>query len=301
MNRIGAYYLAGREALMADCAERLRSLGLPHSALRAVFWDDFFADDAHLPVGLCGATPPKGNFTLPDFTAEAHPDIESVGMWRRLCVTTTWFLDLEAFADTEAWFASLSQKNRKKLRWLRNAVPKLGMNVSPLAGDADFADFFELYLAQFPQYRGRTAELNAVREIYRLLEARGMDCSRMLRDADGKAAAAALAYRNGDAVFYTHLTRAAGGCDKYSPGYYLTYAFIRGLLDSADRAKIFFMGPGYYDYKSALGGAPAPVFRYERASFGNLFGLIRLRHRAAKERKKSARQGRSEKTGSIRG
>ena len=288
MNRLGSCYLAGREALMTDCAERLASLALPLSALKAVFWDDFFADDAHRPVGLCGKLPPKGRFTLPDFSAKVSPEIERVGEWRRLCVTTTWVLDLEPFADAEAWFASLSPKNRKKLRWLRNAVPKLGMTVSPLAGDADFADFFELYLAQFPQYRRRAAELNGVREIYRLLEERGLARSRSLRDADGGAAAAALAYRSGGAVFYTHLTRAAGTCDKYSPGYYLTYAFIAELLTSADRAKVFFMGPGAYDYKAALGGVPAPVFRYERASLSNLFGLIRLRHRAAKERKKSA-------------
>ena len=292
MNRIGEHYLAGREALMADCAERIAKLALPASALEAVFWDDFFADDAHLPVGLCGKVPPKGRFTLPDFSAAVSPEIEAVGEWRRLCVTTTWFLDLAAFADAEAWFSSLSQKNRKKLRWLRNAVPKLGMSVSPLVSDADFADFFELYLAQFPQYRKRTAELNGVREIYRLLDSRGLGRSRILRDENGAAVAASLAYRNGDAVFYTHLTRASGERDKYSPGYYLTYAFIAELFAVPDRPGIFFLGPGFYDYKSALGGVPAPVFRYERAAWSNLFGLIRLRHRAAKERKKSAREGR---------
>ena len=112
MNRLAAYYLAGREALLADCAERLASLDLPASALKAVLWDDFFADDAHLPVGLCGKVPPKGRFTLPDFSSGVSPEIEAVGEWRRLCVTTTWLLDLEKFADSEAWFTSLSPKNR---------------------------------------------------------------------------------------------------------------------------------------------------------------------------------------------
>ena len=292
MNRLGTYYLAGREALMTSCAERLAGIDLPASALKAVFWDDFYADEAHLPVGLCGKTPPRGGFALPDFSGAVSPEIEAVGAWRRLCVTTTWFLDLEKFADAEAWFASLSPKNRKKLRWLRNAVPKLGMRISPLVSDADFADFMRLYLAQFPQYRGREAELRGVREIYRLFDEQGRGCSRILRDESGAAVAAALACHSGEAVFYTHLTRSSGDYDKYSPGYYLTYAFIDGLLDAPEVPKLFFMGPGYYDYKAALGGVPAPVFRYERAAWSNLFGLIRLRHRAAKERKKSAREGR---------
>ena len=289
MNRLAEYYLAGREALMAAGAERLEKLDLPASSLKAVFWDDFFASDAHLPVGFNGIIPPKGRFTLPDFAAGVSPEIEAVGEWRRLCVTTTWFLDLESFGAAEAWFSSLSPKNRKKLRWLRNAVPKLGMRISPLADDADFADFFKLYLAQFPQYRGREAELRGVREIYRLLDERGRGCSRVLRDENGVAVAASLAYRGGDAVFYTHLTRSSGSYDKYSPGYYLTYVFIDELLNAPETPKIFFMGPGYYDYKSALGGVPAPVFRYERAAWNNLFGLVRLRHRAAKERGKIAR------------
>ena len=292
MNRLATYYLAGREALLSECAARLGELALPASALGMVFWDDFFADDAHLPVGLCGRIPPKGRFTLPDFASGVSPEIERVGEWRRLCVTTTWYLDLEVFGDAGAWFAALSPKNRKKLRWLRNAVPKLGMRISPLVTDADFADFFELYLAQFPQYRGREAELRGVREIYRLLDGQGKGCSRILRDENGAAVAATLAYRGGEAVFYTHLTRSSGDYNKYSPGYYLTFAFIDELFAAPERPGIFFMGPGYYDYKSALGGVPAPVFRYERAVWSNLFGLIRLRHRAAKERKKSACGGR---------
>ena len=292
MNELLSAYLAGREALYDRCARRLAAENLPHSALHHVFWGDFYADSSHLPVGLGGAELPRGGFTAPDLAAVVTHDIEQVGAWKRLCVTTTWHLDLEPFADAEAWFAALSAKNRKKLRWLRNAVPKLGMRISPLATDADFADFTELYLAQFPQYRGREAELRGVREIYRLFDERGRGCSRILRDENGAAVAAALAYRSGEAVFYTHLTRAAGAYDKYSPGYYLTYAFIAGLFDAAEAPKLFFMGPGYYDYKAALGGVPAPVFRYERAAWSNLFGLIRLRHRAAKERKKSAREGR---------
>lgn len=45
------------------------------------------------------------------------------------------------------------------------------------------------------------------------------------------------------------------------------------------------MGPGKYDYKPAFLAKPLPVYRYERDSILNLFGLMRLHHRLAKERK----------------
>ena len=215
-------------------------------------------------------------------------DIEKVGCWRRLCVTTTWHLDLSAFADAEAWFSFLSGKNRKKLRWLRNALPKLGATVSELATDAGFDDFEALYCAQFPKYRRGSPDMRGVRAICRELEESGHAFGRILRDRDGNALAAALAYTCGGALFYTHLTRARGEYDKYSPGYYLTYAAIAEVLETRRELKHFFMGPGEYDYKAALGGKPFPVFRYERAEWSNLFGLLRLRHRAARERKKAA-------------
>ena len=287
MNELLSAYLAGRTELYDRCARRLAAENLPHSALHHVFWGDFYADDAHLPVGIGGAELPRGGFTAPDLASSVTHDIEKVGAWKRLCVTTTWYLELDPFADAEAWFSSLSAKNRKKLRWLRNALPKLGATVSELATEADYDDFEKLYCAQFPKYRPGSPDMRGLRAIYRELAAAGSAFCRILRDRDGNALASSLAYTAGEALYYTHLTRTRGEYDKYSPGYYLTYAVIAEVLESRRELKHFFMGPGEYDYKAALGGTAFPVFRYERAGWGNLFGLIRLRHRAAKERKKS--------------
>ena len=288
MNGILSSYLAGRGELYDRCARRLAAENLTHSALRHVFWGDFYADDAHLPVGVGGAELPRGGFTAPDFSSPVTHDIETVGDWKRLCVTTTWHLDLRPFADAEAWFATLSAKNRKKLRWLRNALPKLGATVSELATEADYDDFEKLYCAQFPKYRPGSPDMRGLRAIYRELAETGNGFCRILRDRDGNALASSLAYTAGDALYYTHLTRTRGEYDKYSPGYYLTYAVISEVLETRRELERFFMGPGEYDYKAALGGEAFPVFRYERSGWRNLFGLIRLRHRAAKERKKAA-------------
>jgi len=276
-------YLAGREELRRVCAERLLREALPLSALRAVFWGGFYAGSDHLPRTAEAVEIPRGNFTAPDFAAPVTHTIERIGAWRRLCVTTTWHLDLANFSTAEEWFQTLSGKNRKKLRWLRNALPKLGSSVSVLDPEREFDDFERLYTAQFPRHRCHSPELAALRAVYCELAARGGAVTRVLRDAAGEPLAAALGYSTGKALFYTHLTRTRGEYDKYSPGYYLTYAVISELLTERPEIADIFLGPGEYDYKSALGGVAYPVFRYERDEWRNLFGLIRLRHREKKE------------------
>ena len=59
------------------------------------------------------------------------------------------------------------------------------------------------------------------------------------------------------------------------------------LLAEHPEVKYFFMGPGEYDYKRALLGEPFLVFRYERNTLTNLFGILRLYFRCRKERKKA--------------
>ncbi len=153
--------------------------------------------------------------------------------------------------------------------------------------DADFEDFERLYSAQFPRHRYHSPELFALRAIYSELAARGNAVTRVLRDANGVPLAAALGYVSGKSMFYTHLTRTRGEYDKYSPGYYLTYAVISEMLTERQELEDIFLGPGEYDYKSALGGVAYPVFRYERNEWRNFFGLIRLRHREKKEQRRA--------------
>ena len=59
------------------------------------------------------------------------------------------------------------------------------------------------------------------------------------------------------------------------------------LLSENERPDFFFMGPGKYDYKAAFLGQPMAIYRLERNSLSNLFGLIRMYHRAARERRRA--------------
>ena len=103
----------------------------------------------------------------------------------------------------------------------------------------------------------------------------------------GEPLAAALGFFNGaGGYFYTHLTRGKGEYDRFSPGYYLTFAIVTKLLEEHREVKYFFMGPGEYDYKRALLGEAFPVCRYERRSWRNLPGILRLLFRRHKERKR---------------
>ena len=104
-------------------------------------------------------------------------------------------------------------------------------------------------------------------------------------DENGSPVTANLGYLNGETFNFTHLTRKKGLLDKFSPGFYLTYWIVRQLYAEHPEVRYFFMGPGKYDYKPAFLAKPLPVYRYERDSILNLFGLMRLHHRLAKERK----------------
>lgn len=284
MNGILNAYLENRAALRNECAALLREQGLPEKFVSDVFWEDFLCDEEHIPFSVSGAALPGKKFNAPDFFSEVKGGVERVARWKRLCVTTTWLLNLRSFRTQEDWFESLSPKNRKKLRWLRNAVPKLGAQVRPLESEADFDLFESLYSVQFPKHAAGSPENRALRILYRRFIEEKRSFSRLLLAPDGSALAACLAYVNGNSLYYTHLTRTRGEYDKFSPGYYLTYAVIRELLEGHPEISFFFLGPGEYDYKNALGGTPYPVYRYERNTVLNLFGLIRLYHRAAKER-----------------
>ena len=286
MNEISDAYFDGRKELQTRCAAHLTELGLPPKSIDAIFWGDFFSGNDGLPQSLSGREIPEKKFEAVDFAGEVSPRIENKGPYERLCVTTGWVLDLAKAGTSEAWFDSLSGKVRKKLRWIRNSMPKMNCRVSPLVSDADFADFEALYAAQFPKHPASSPGNRAVREIYRQMENEKRNFSRILRDENGSALAACLAYRNGKSVFYTHLTRAEGKFDKYSPGYYLTYMLIEELMRETGKITFFFMGPGYYEYKAALGAEAYPVFRYVKKSWKNLFERINLRHRARKEKRR---------------
>ena len=218
--------------------------------------------------------------------ASELPSIEKTEGFQRLRVTLHRVLDLGAFRDEESFFRTLSHKNRKKLRWLRNAVPALGCEVIPLETEAHFRLFEKLYSAQFPKYPAGCPANEAVWQMYRELIRQNRSFSFLLLSPEKEPIAAALGYFSGTGCCYTHLTRLKGAYDKYSPGYYLTFCILMKILAEHPEMEYFFMGPGDYDYKRAFLGEPFSIYRYERDSLLNFPALLRLRFRCRKERKK---------------
>lgn len=275
--------------LRSEDAGQMRSLlaGLPDTdhLLSHVFWANAHIDPAGKLQTFYAPLPAGKKFNAVTFDpADTPAAIERDGDFWKLRVSSHRVLDLGSFSDEESFFRALSPKNRKKLRWLRNAVPKLGCQVVPLESAADFAKFEQLYCAQFSKYTPDCADNQAVWRIYQEFIRQKRSFSFLLLSADGEPLAAALGYFNGTAYNYTHLTRSIGGeFDKYSPGYYLTFCIVMKLLADHPELKYFFMGPGEYDYKRAFLGEPFAIYRYERRKWWNLAGYIRLKHRLHKE------------------
>ena len=277
-------YCAGRRADAAAMRELVRDFEAPEQQLRHVFWDNaVLGDDGGLET-FYAPLDQKKKFTALSFDpVTAPPEIRRTADFAYLRVNSHRVLELGEFSGPEAFFAALSRKNRKKLRWLRNAVPAQGIRFAPLETPEQFAMFARLYGAQFPKYPPDSADNTATRRIYGEFHRLGRSFSFLLLAPDGAPLAASLSYLTADSCFFTHLTRARGEYDKFSPGYYLTYRVISELLTAKPEIRFFFMGAGDYDYKRAFLGAPLAIYRFERRSLRNLPGLLRLRFRLRKE------------------
>lgn len=278
-------YTAGRAELRRQCAAAVAGEPRGTKLLSYLFWENACcrADGEIEYLFHDEGTPSRLNVI--GFDPDGIlPLVEKTGNYRRLCVTTNWALDLRKFGTFDSWFNALSDKNRKKLRWLRNAVPKQGVRIVPIDSEARFRQFEEIYKEQFPKH---PEDNEGVWKLYRELEARGNNFSRLMLDSEGSAVAGSLGYRNAGSFNFTHLTRKKGALDKFSPGFYLTFHLIQELYSLPEIPHYFFMGPGKYDYKPAFLGEPFPIYRYEKNTFRNLPGLIRLYHRSFKERKKA--------------
>ncbi|MBO4304597.1 MAG: GNAT family N-acetyltransferase [Lentisphaeria bacterium] len=285
-------YFAGRKEGALAFREELSREGFscPEHLLEHVFWSNAALDENEGLDTFYAPLPGKGRFNATSFLpaeGSSLPRVEKTGDFLRLAVTSHFVLDLSETKDEESFFKRLSQKNRKKLRWLRNAVPAKGCRVEKLEKDSQFDLFEKLYCAQFPKYVSGGEEMRSLRKMYEAFCREGKSFSFLLLSPENEPLAASLGYISGDAFNYTHLTRARGEFDKFSPGYFLTYEVIVRLLAEHPEVKYFFMGPGEYDYKRALLGEPFLVFRYERNTLTNLFGILRLYFRCRKERKKA--------------
>ena len=286
-------YFAGRKETASFFLEELSRAGFsrPEHLLEHVFWSNAALDEKEELFSFYAPIPEKGRFNVTSFLpgdgASYAPHVEKAGDFLRLAVTSHFVLDLSETKDGESFFKRLSQKNRKKLRWLRNAVPAKGCRVEKLENSVQFDLFEKLYCAQFPKYVSGGEEMRSLRRMYEAFCREGKSFSFLLLSPENEPLAASLGYISGSGFNYTHLTRARGEFDKFSPGYFLTYEVIVRLLAEHPEVQYFFMGPGEYDYKRALLGEPFLVFRYERNTWTNLFGILRLYFRCRKERKKA--------------
>ena len=278
-------YRNGRRELALHCLELLKEYPERKRILSHVFWENACCGEDGIPQYLFYSPAGYRKMNVQSFDELHAPAVESAGGFKRLCVTTNWVLDMASFGCFDGWFAALSDKNRKKLRWLRNALPKQGIRILPVDGEEAFRKFEQLYAEQFPKYAAGSAENNGVWTVYQELIRLGRNFSWIMLDENGSPVTANLGYLNGETFNFTHLTRKKGLLDKFSPGFYLTYWIVRQLYAEHPEVRYFFMGPGKYDYKPAFLAKPLPVYRYERDSILNLFGLMRLHHRLAKERK----------------
>lgn len=276
-------YLDGRSELGQHCLQLLGDTSQGRRILSHVFWENCLCDEQGKIETLFFDLIPAPKQNVQSFDRRQAPAIEKCGKYLRLCVTENWVLEMGRYADLESWFAALSGKTRKKLRWLRNALPKENISIVPINSEERFRLFEKLYSAQFPKYTFGGEENNGVWKIYQELEKQQRNFSFLLLDPDGNPVSANLGYINGSSFNFTHLTRGASALDKFSPGFYLTYWLIQELFTTRPEVKYFFLGPGTYDYKPALLGTPLPIYRYVRNSFFNLPELLRLYWRYKKE------------------
>ncbi len=252
--------------------------------LEQVFWANVVLEEDRSLKTFYAPLPARKKFNAVSFeAADTPPEIRDIGPYASLRVSVHRVLTLGEFDGPEAFFAALSPKNRKKLRWLRNAVPALGAKIVPIENAGDFDAFEKIYAAQFPRHPVGGPTNAAVRRIYREFHRCGRSFSFLLLAPDGEPLSAALSYLSGDSCCFTHLTRSRSDYDKYSPGYYLTFRMLTMLLADHPEIRYFFMGPGDYDYKRAFLGQPLAIYRLERRAWWNWTGLLRLRHRWRKE------------------
>ncbi len=278
-------FCAGRRALVEQLLGRLGDDPLTHEVLRHTFWSAAWCNGSGTPTFIFPFPyGPLFRFETIGF-GPAPAGIQRIPPRHlRLPVTTNWFLDLAAQAAPDDYLAALSAKTRKQYRWLRNAYQREGVSIAPARTAADLAAFLDIYAQQRPDSRWLAKWRPGFLRLYAEFEKMGANASLLMRDREGRPVAGAMAYLTEAAINLHLLARWPGRLDKLSPGNYLVFDLINRALAGKTRPGLF-LGPGEYDYKKMFLGQPLPVYRYEVLSVRNLAGLVKLYHRAWKNRR----------------
>lgn len=287
--RLFSIFASRRRELISRAAKVIEAFPEKEKILETIFWENSWLDPQNNIIDYYFEHDPNKKFNLATFDPMPEKaSVEKVAGHRRLAVTSHRVLDLAPYPDSKAFFRALSQKNRKKLRWLKNAIPAQNVKIVPFDAANDFDDFENIYSTQFPKNAKGSARNQGMKAVYQDFFSDGTAAGwKMIYTEVGKEPipiAFALGFFCGKGFYFTHLTRIEGVLDKFSPGFFLVFKLISELIDRETPPEIFFMGPGEYDYKRHFLGKPCAIYRYEKNSWCNLPGLIRLYHRAWKQK-----------------
>ena len=163
-------YFSGRSELGKECLKLVGNTPAGRRIHSHVFWENFCCNDKGEVQTLFYDAVPGKKQNVQSFDPWQAPAIEKRCGFLRLRVTANWVLEMGKFADLEDWFSALSGKTRKKLRWLRNALPKENVSIVPIDSEERFRQFEQLYAAQFPKYALGCEDNEGVWKIYQELE-----------------------------------------------------------------------------------------------------------------------------------
>ncbi|NCC50840.1 MAG: GNAT family N-acetyltransferase [Spartobacteria bacterium] len=282
-------YCAGRQELAHALTDALA--GDPHfpEVMRRMLWSPSWADAAGIPHAFYPGKKWKYRTNVVGFEPCAVRLEEIDGTYLRVQTTTNWALDLQPYGNTEAYFAALSKKMRKQLRWLDNVYEREHITVAPVRTEKEILAFVELFRTQWPDSDWCGSLKRSFVRFFRALEEMGKNRGFLLRTRDGTDLAGIMGYMTEHAYNLDLLARRVGEMEKYSPGFYIAFWMVRYFLEEEHPAWIM-MGPGEYEYKKRFLATPIPVYRYERKTWRNLPGLIRIKNRYRKEMRKQWRR-----------
>ena len=253
--------------------------------MRRMLWSPSWAGPDGLPQPFFPCTKWKYRTDVIGFepTSLALDNIK--GQYLRVQTTTNWMLDLQSFADIEAYFAALSKKMRKQLRWLDNVYKRESVQVVPVKSEQDILAFLDVFKTQWPDSDWSGIRTASFVRFFLALEAMGKHRSFLLRTSDGIDVAGIMGYMTDHAYNLDLLARRVGVMEKFSPGFFIAYWMVKHFLEEENPAWIV-MGPGEYEYKKRFLATPLPLYRYEQRKWRNWRGLIRIKNRYRKEKRK---------------
>ena len=277
-------YVQGRAELADALRQRLESLSPRPDVLRVlpdILWSDSWADADGDPHAFFPSVWAHRRYVIGAPRGD-EPGVERCASYARFKTTTNWALDLTVFRDPLDYFDQLSKSMKKKLKRYVNGAERLGLRLERIQNAAQMDRFMQVFIKQFPGTDWEKEHRPSLYEAYALFEELGQSKCYLMIDEHGVDAVAALGYYTGNAYNLHLLARQDSALDFLSPGYCATYALIKEVMEEK-RADYFFFGPGYFEYKERFLGRAMPIYRYERRSWTNLHGLIKLYNRARKQ------------------